>query len=65
MPQLTTDFDTHEVINQPPVFEDANLFESDLCLKETVAREGGGDAFAQLSQYGRRIGSAEVIDLGR
>ena len=32
---------THEVTNQPPPFEDENLFELDLALQEALAREGG------------------------
>ena len=35
-------FSTHEVFNQPPPFEDVNLYGSDAALKEAVAREGGG-----------------------
>lgn len=65
MTQTPPSFDTHEVINQPPAFENVNLLESDVCLKEAVLREGAGAEIAQLSTFGARIGSAEVIDLGR
>ena len=37
-------FATHEVFNQPPPFEDVNLFASDAALIEAVEREGGGEA---------------------
>lgn len=60
-----TSFDSHEVTNQPPAFEDVNLFETDIALKEAVAREGGGGETEALSRFGARVGSAEVIDLGR
>ena len=65
MTQIPPSFDTHEVINQPPAFENVNLLESDVCLKEAVIREGAAAEIAQLSTFGARIGSAEVIDLGR
>ena len=65
MTQIPPTFDTHEVINQPPAFENVNLLESDVCLKETLIREGADAEIAQLSAFGARIGSAEVIDLGR
>ena len=58
-------FDTHEVINQPPAFEDVNLFQSDLALMAAVGAHGGGEAMNQLSAFGEKIGRAEVIDLGR
>lgn len=58
-------FATHEVFNQPPPLEDYDLFASDTVLRETVAREGAAWAAADLSAFGRTIGTAEVIDLGR
>lgn len=61
----TMSFDTHEVINQPPAFEDVNLFESDVALVESVAAQGGAAAHAALTRFGEKIGRAEVIDLGR
>lgn len=33
---------THEVINQPPPFEDYNAFDADPALGEALEREGGG-----------------------
>ncbi|MEQ9520119.1 MAG: isovaleryl-CoA dehydrogenase [Parvibaculum sp.] len=61
-------FDTHEVINQPPVFENINLYQSDLALREAVAAQGGDGAEKaqeRLFLFGEKIGRAEVIDLGR
>tara|TARA_R110000868_G_scaffold135284_2_gene347757 strand:- start:2649 stop:4325 length:1677 start_codon:yes stop_codon:yes gene_type:complete len=58
-------FATHEVFNQPPPLEDYNLYSSDKVLRETVAREGGATSEASLVGFGAKIGTAEVIDLGR
>jgi putative acyl-CoA dehydrogenase len=58
-------FATHEVFNQPPALENYNLFTSDIALRETIAREGGGAAKDNLTAFGGRIGTSEVIDLGR
>jgi putative acyl-CoA dehydrogenase len=62
---IGTPFDTHEVFNQPPPFEDVNLFTSDRVLTETVAREGADWAVGHLTEFGARVGSAEVQDWGR
>lgn len=58
-------FATHEVFNQPSPFEEVNLFTSDRVLTETVEREGADHARAELAAFGGRIGSAEVMELGR
>ena len=58
-------FATHEVFNQPPALENYNLFTSDIALRETVAREGGAAAEDNLTAFGGKIGTSEVIDLGR
>ncbi|HEX7776711.1 MAG TPA: isovaleryl-CoA dehydrogenase [Parvibaculum sp.] len=58
-------FATHEVFNQPPPLENYNLYASDTALVETVEREGGKGARASLSAFGAKIGTSEVIDLGR
>ena len=52
---------THDVTNQPPPFEDVNLFATDAALREAVKREGGEMHTAHLNQFGARVGSAEVI----
>jgi putative acyl-CoA dehydrogenase len=57
-------FDTHEVLNQPPPFEDVNLFTGDRALADAVARAGGAQHAERLSALGARCGSAEVIDWG-
>jgi len=58
-------FDTHEVFNQSPPYENIDLFESDRPLKDAVAANGGADAAAALSEFGRHWGSADMFALGR
>jgi putative acyl-CoA dehydrogenase len=62
--QPVSQFDTHEVFNQPPPFEDVDLFSSDRALIDAVKRAGGDAHGARLAAFGRRAGSAEVIELG-
>ncbi len=57
-------FATHEVLNQPPPFIDYDLFSIDWALAEAVRREGAEWAEPQLAAFGRRLGSAEVIEWG-
>ncbi len=56
--------DTHEVFNQPPPFENVNLFTSDQALRDAVAHAGGASHAAQLAALGARAGAAEVIAWG-
>src|SRR6476660_9059630 len=58
-------FDTHELLNQAPLFQDVNLFACDAALQEALAREGAPWAVAQLQALGAQLGAAEVLDLGR
>lgn len=58
------DLDTHEVVNQPPPFEDVNLFTGDAALRNSVARGGAGRHAERLAALGARVGSAEVIGWG-
>ena len=48
--------ETHEVTNQPPPFEDVNLFTSDIALQEAVARAGAGAIEPDCLNLGRRRG---------
>jgi putative acyl-CoA dehydrogenase len=54
----------HEVLNQPPPLVDYNLFTTDRALRSSVAREGAGWACAMLEEFGRKVGSAGVIEWG-
>ena len=58
-------FDTHEVFNQSPPYENIDLFESDTPLKDAVNANGGGKEGAALSEFGRHWGSSEMFALGR
>jgi putative acyl-CoA dehydrogenase len=52
--------DTHDVSNQPPPFEDVNLFTSDVALQAAVAAAGGATHVERLTAFGARAGSAET-----
>src|SRR5215218_9447391 len=56
---------THEVSNQSAPFEDVNLFDSDLALREALAREGAGWAVDRARDTGAVAGSAEAAEHGR
>ncbi len=58
-------YDTHEVFNQAPPFENVNLYGCDRVLQEALLREGGAAAADSLHALGARLGRAEVLDLGR
>jgi putative acyl-CoA dehydrogenase len=58
------DLGTHEVTNQPPPFEDVDLFASDRALGDAVAKAGGAQHAERLGTIGRRAGSAEAIGWG-
>src|ERR671934_1814681 len=51
---------THEVLNQPPPLVDYNIFESDVPLREALAREGGDWGVDRLRDVGAAAGSAEA-----
>jgi len=51
-----------DVANQPPPFENINLFSSDMALQEALTREGGGHALTALVAFGAACGSAETIE---
>ncbi len=55
---------THEVFNQPPAFENINLYETDKLLTELVEKSGAGWAIPQLKEYGEKLGSPEWIEKG-
>ncbi|MGH6877384.1 MAG: acyl-CoA dehydrogenase family protein [Rhizomicrobium sp.] len=57
--------ETHDVTNQPPPFEGANLFQSDLALADAVARAGGAGHAQRLGAFGAKAGSAETAEWAR
>jgi putative acyl-CoA dehydrogenase len=58
-------FQTHEVFNQSPPFQDVNLFTTDAALVEAVQREGAGAAAQQLARFGQTCGSADALAQAR
>ncbi|HKD46209.1 MAG TPA: acyl-CoA dehydrogenase family protein [Rhizomicrobium sp.] len=55
-----THLETHDVVNQPPPFEDVNFFTSDRALQGAVAAQGGASHFERLEAFGARVGASEV-----
>jgi len=62
---MTTRFETHEVVNQPPPLAGYDVFGADAALAEAVAREGAPWAGDELHALGARAGSFEAQELGR
>src|SRR5215467_2277937 len=62
---MAAPFETHEVLNQSPPFEDVDLFALDRPLRDAVAANGAVAETAELSAFGRRYGSAEMLDEAR
>jgi len=58
-------FQTHEVFNQSPPFQDVNLFTTDPALMDAVERAGAGHAAHQLARFGATCGSAEALETAR
>ncbi len=54
---------TDEVANQPPRFENINLFTSDRVLTEAIGREGPGIDKARLHGFGSDMGTAEMWEM--
>ena len=54
---------SYDIPNQPPRFENINLFSSDRVLAETIARAGTGLDAARLVEFGAAMGSSEMWDL--
>jgi putative acyl-CoA dehydrogenase len=58
-------FDTQEVFNQSPPYENVDLYSSDLPLQEAVRGNGAGSETAALSTFGRQWGTAEMFAAAR
>jgi putative acyl-CoA dehydrogenase len=54
-----------QTLNQSPPYVDVDLFASDPPLRAAVAAGGGSEDEPALSIFGRRWGSAEMLELGR
>ncbi len=55
---------THTVFNQPPPFEDVNLFTSDRVLAEALRREGADWAEERARAFGEIVGRRETVAWG-
>ena len=62
---VQTRFDTHEIFNQSPPYEDVDLFANDRPLQDAVKANGAEREMAALSAFGKRWGSADLIEQGR
>jgi putative acyl-CoA dehydrogenase len=62
---LQARFETHEIFNQSPPYEDVDLFANDRPLQDAVAANGAAAEMAALSAFGKRWGSAEMVEQGR
>jgi putative acyl-CoA dehydrogenase len=59
-------FDTQEVFNQSPPYENIDLFSSDAPLKEAVkGKRRGVRKLPALAAFGRQWGTAEMFALAR
>ena len=58
-------FDTNDVFNQSPPYENVDLLLSDLPLREAIEANGAGSELADLSAFGREWGTAEMFSLAR
>jgi putative acyl-CoA dehydrogenase len=52
--------ETHDVSNQPPPFEEVNLFTSDVALQAAVQATGGETHGARLIAFGAAAGAADT-----
>ena len=55
---------THEVLNQPPLLADYDVFDADAALVEATTRHGASWAEKQLHDLGTLAGSTECIEWG-
>ena len=58
-------FDTHEVFNQSPPYEDVDLFTSDAALVGAVKANGAALELPALSAFGKLWGTAKMFARGR
>jgi putative acyl-CoA dehydrogenase len=62
---LQQTFETHDIFNQSPPYEDVDLFSSDRALRDAVRANGAGGEAAALAEFGRRWGTAAMFDAAR
>ena len=64
MPGLSR-FETHQVFNQSPPYENVDLFSSDAPLQDALKANGAAAEAAALSAFGKQWGSAEMFAAAR
>src|SRR3954468_13500281 len=62
---LSKSFETHDIFNQSPAFEDVDLFATDRALQDAVEANGAGAEAEELSDFGRLWGTAAMLDAAR
>jgi putative acyl-CoA dehydrogenase len=58
-------FDTHEVFNQSPPYENVDLFATDAPLQDAVKANGAASELSALAAFGRQWGTADMFTLAR
>jgi len=58
-------FESHDILNQSPPYEDVDLFASDRALRDAVEANGAGAEAAALSEFGCHWGAAAMFDAAR
>ena len=58
-------FETHEIFNQSPPYDDVDLFGSDRALRDAVEANGAAGDMAALSDFGRLWGTAAMFEAAR
>ncbi len=58
-------FDTHEVFNQSPPYENVDLFASDVPLQDAVKANGAASELSTLAAFGKQWGTADMFALAR
>jgi len=56
---------TPQGLNQPPLFIDVNLWESDAVLRDSAAQNGASRAFSELAGFGKIAGGSHAQNLAR
>ena len=54
-------FDTHEVFNQSPPYEDVDLFLSDIALQDAVKANGATEEAPALAAFGKHWGTRRDV----
>ena len=58
-------FDTHEVFNQSPPYENVDLLASDAPLQDAVKTNGAAAELSALAAFGKQWGTADMFALAR